>query len=32
MLDKEQWLEVGTIELGVHNDYEAIQISAIEVY
>jgi len=31
MLDKSQWLEVGTMELDLSDIYESIQISAIEV-
>jgi len=31
MLDKSQWLEVGAMELDLNNDYESIQISAMEV-
>jgi len=31
MLDKEQWLEVGTMEIDYDNGYEMIQISAIDV-
>jgi hypothetical protein len=30
MLDKEQWLEVGAMELSLNNNYESIQISPID--
>jgi hypothetical protein len=31
MLDKEQWLEVGAMELDLDGSYKSIQISAIDV-
>jgi len=31
MLDKSQWLEVGAMDLNTNNEYETIQISAIDV-
>jgi len=31
MLQKEQWFKVGAMELDLNNDFESIQISAIEV-
>jgi len=31
MLDKEQWLEVGAMEVDLDNDYETIQVSAMDM-